>query len=85
MFVARSIKDIKHLSSVDRALITISDDVKEILVGMLLGDAHIVKRSSLFNSRLVKGNRTKKKCIVLYLPRLCNFLVLMYLNKCFKL
>ena len=53
MFVAHSIKDIKHLSSVDRALITISDDVKEILVGMLLGDAHIVKRSSLFNSRLV--------------------------------
>jgi hypothetical protein len=34
--------------------------------------------------RLVKDNRTKK-CIVLYLSRLCNFLVLMHLNKCFIL
>jgi len=53
LFAARYTKGIKHLSSVEGALITISDHIKEILVGMLLGDAHIVKRSSLFNSRLV--------------------------------
>ena len=116
MFAARSTKGIKRLSSVERALITIPDDVKEILVGILLGDAHIVKRSPLSNSRLVyaqtaithkeyfnsvykffkpfcakdyilqsrlvKDNRTKKY-IVLYLLQLCNFLVLMYLNKYF--
>ena len=29
------------------------DEVKEILVGILLGDAHIVRRSSTANSRLV--------------------------------
>jgi len=34
-------------------LITIPDDVKDILVGILLGDAHIVRRSSTANSRLV--------------------------------
>ena len=53
MFAARSTKGIKRLSSIDRALITIPDNVKEILVGILLGDAHIVKRSPLSNSRLV--------------------------------
>ena len=53
MFAARSTKGIKRLSSVERAFIIISDDVKEILVGILLGDAHIVKRSPLSNSRLV--------------------------------
>jgi hypothetical protein len=34
-------------------LIKIPDDIKEILVGILLGDAHIVRRSPLSNSRLV--------------------------------
>lgn len=31
----------------------ISDDLKEVLIGILLGDGHIVKRSSTANSRLV--------------------------------
>jgi LAGLIDADG DNA endonuclease family len=52
LFATRSTKGIKRLSSVERALITIPVDVKEILVGILLGDAHIVKRSFLSNSRL---------------------------------
>jgi hypothetical protein len=34
-------------------LITIPDEIKDILVGILLGDAHIVRRSSTANSRLV--------------------------------
>lgn len=32
---------------------TIPDEVKDILVGILLGDAHIARRSSTANSRLV--------------------------------
>lgn len=31
----------------------IPDDLKEVLIGILLGDGHIVKRSSTANSRLV--------------------------------
>ena len=53
LYAARSTKGIKRLSSIERALITIPDDIKDILVGILLGDAHIVKRSPLSNSRLV--------------------------------
>lgn len=49
----RSTKGVKRLSSSERALIEFSDEVKEILVGILLGDAHIVRRSSTGNSRLV--------------------------------
>lgn len=41
------------MSSTERALITIPDNVKEILVGILVGDAHIGKRSPLSNSRLI--------------------------------
>ncbi len=51
MFAARFTKGIKRLSFVERALITILDNVKEILVGILLSDGHIVKRSPLSNSR----------------------------------
>ena len=40
------------MSSSERALISIPDDVKEILIGILLGDAHIARRSSTSNSRL---------------------------------
>lgn len=54
----RSTKGIKRLSSYplrgkDRSLIEFPDEVKEILVGILLGDAHIVRRTSTANSRLV--------------------------------
>jgi len=41
------------LSSVERASITIPNDIKDVLVGILLGDGHIVKRSLTGNSRLV--------------------------------
>jgi LAGLIDADG DNA endonuclease family len=49
----RSTKGVKRLSSSERTLIILPDKVKEILVGILLGDAHIVQRSSITNSRLV--------------------------------
>ena len=48
-----STKGITRLSSAERALVTIPDNIKDILVGILLGDAHIVRRSSTANSRLV--------------------------------
>ena len=53
MFAARYTKGIKRLSFTERASIIIPEDIKEILVGILLSDAHIVKRSPLSNSRLV--------------------------------
>lgn len=48
-----STKGISPLSLDERALITISNDIKDVLVGIILGDAHIVRRSSTGNSRLV--------------------------------
>lgn len=49
----RSTKGIERLSLSERALIKLPLETKEILVGILLGDAHIVQRSSTGNSRLV--------------------------------
>lgn len=51
--MAHSTKGIIRLSSAERALIMIPNDTKDVLIGILLGDAHIVKRSSTSNSRLV--------------------------------
>jgi hypothetical protein len=45
-FAARSTKGVTCLSSAERILITIPDYIKDILVGVLLGDAHIVRRYS---------------------------------------
>ena len=50
---ARSTKGIKRLSFSERASIKLPDEVKEILIGILLGDAHIVRRTSTANSRIV--------------------------------
>lgn len=44
---------ISRLSSAQRKLILMPDDIKDVLIGILLGDAHIVKRSYTGNSRLV--------------------------------
>lgn len=49
----RSTKGTTRLSSQERKLIVIPDDIKDVLIGILLGDAHIVKRSPTANSRLV--------------------------------
>lgn len=50
---ARSTKSIELLSSAERALITIPNEIRDLLVGILLDDPHIVRRSSTDNSRLV--------------------------------
>lgn len=39
----RSTKGIKRLSSSERALIKLPDDVKEVLIGILLGDGFVVR------------------------------------------
>lgn len=49
----RSTKGIKRLSYSERASIELPGEVKEILIGILLGDGHIVRRSPSSNSRLV--------------------------------
>lgn len=41
-------------------MITIPDEVKDVLVGILLGDAHIVRRSLTSNSRLVYAQTAVK-------------------------
>lgn len=61
LFSIRSTKGIKRLTPTERAGISIPDDVKEVLVGILLGDAHISKRSPTANSRLHYGQTTKHK------------------------
>jgi len=53
LYVARSTKGIKRLSRSQRAFIFIPNDIKETLIGILLGDGHIVRRSLTGNSRLV--------------------------------
>jgi hypothetical protein len=49
IYAARSTKGILRLSSVDRALVTIPDDLKDVLVGILLGDGlvRIIMRFAL--------------------------------------
>lgn len=59
MFAARSTKGIIRLSSAERALIIIPEETKDVLVGILLGDAHISRRSLTANSRLVYGQTIK--------------------------
>ena len=53
LFAARSTKGIVRLSPSERALVELPTDVKEILIGILLGDGHISRRSSTANSRLI--------------------------------
>ena len=48
----RSTKGITRLSAAERKLIVMPDDIKDVLIGILLGDAHIVKRSSTSNARV---------------------------------
>lgn len=49
----RSTKGVPRLLRADRRMIGIPDDVRDVLVGLLLGTAHIAKRSPTGNARLV--------------------------------
>jgi hypothetical protein len=50
-YAARTTKGIIGLSRAERALITLPDEIKEMLIGILLDDGQIVKRSPTANSR----------------------------------
>jgi hypothetical protein len=60
LLAARSTKGISRLSPTERASIKLPDEVKEVLIGILLGDAHIEKRSPTANSRLVYAQTAVK-------------------------
>lgn len=53
LYVARSTKGVTRLSPYERASIILPDQVKDVLIGILLGDAHVAKRSPTGNSRVV--------------------------------
>jgi hypothetical protein len=55
-----STKGIKRLSSARRKSISLPEQTKDILIGILLGDAHIVQRSLTGNSRLVYAQTSVK-------------------------
>ena len=60
LFAARSTKGITRLSPAERASKKIPDEVNEVLIGILLGDAHIVRRSPTANPRLVYAQTAVK-------------------------
>jgi hypothetical protein len=60
LFSVRSTKGITRLSSEKRASILLPSVIKDVLVGILLGDAHIVRRSPTSNSRLVYAQTAVK-------------------------
>lgn len=53
LFAARTTKGVTRLSPSERALIKLPDEVQDTLIGILLGDGHISRRSSTANSRLI--------------------------------
>ena len=57
--IKRSTKGTDRLSKSDRSL-QLPDEVVEILIGILLGDAHIIQKSPTANSRLVYGQTAVK-------------------------
>jgi hypothetical protein len=60
-YAARYTKGIIHLSLTEIALITIPNDIKDVLIGILLGDSHISRRSPTANSRLIYAQTMKHK------------------------
>ena len=60
LFAARSTKGVTRLSPAERGSIKLPDEAKEVLIGILLGDAHIVRRSPTANSRLVYAQTAVK-------------------------
>ena len=49
------------MSAAQRVTIELSNDTKDMLVGLLLGDAHLSRRSLTANSRLIYAQTTKHK------------------------
>lgn len=51
--ISRSTRGIKRLTPKERENITLTPNLKDIIIGLLLGDGHISRRSDTGNSRLV--------------------------------
>jgi hypothetical protein len=60
-------------SLAERASIEMPDEVKYILIGILLGDAHIVRRSPTANAKLVYAQTavSHKECFEFLFTFLC--------------
>lgn len=56
-----STRSIKRLSLSERKLVVMPNEIKDVLVGILLGDGHINQRSSTGNSRFIFGQTSKHK------------------------
>lgn len=80
---ARSTKGIVRLSPSERALIISPMEVKEILIGILLGDSHISRRSSTANSRLIYAQTaiTYKECFDHVFNIFASFCVNAYISQ----
>jgi hypothetical protein len=82
-FAVRSTIGVTRLFSAERILISIPDYIKDILMGVLLGDAQIVRRSSTGNSRLVYAQTAiaLKVYLIMYIVYLYLFVLkIIYLN-----
>lgn len=56
---SKSTKGVKRLTQKERALLTLSDSTQQALIGILLGDGHLQKRSSTANTRFRFTQSTK--------------------------
>jgi LAGLIDADG DNA endonuclease family len=61
MLHVKSTKGIKRLSKEERNLINIQQEVKDILVGVMLSDGHISRRSTTSNPRFIFNQSGKKE------------------------
>jgi hypothetical protein len=60
LWAADSTKGIKRLSQTERARVSIPEEKKDVLVGILLGDGHISKRTPTSNSRFMYSQTAVK-------------------------
>ena len=61
MFYGKSTKGIKRLTKDQRALINIPNSIGEVLVGIMLSDGHIARRSLTSNPRFIISQSGKKQ------------------------
>jgi hypothetical protein len=51
----------KRLTKVERSQIIIENPLNEIIIGLLLGDGHVQKRSKIGNSRFIYAQSSLRK------------------------
>lgn len=60
LFYAKSTNGIKRLSKIERNALNIPDDLKEALIGIMLSDGHISRRSLTSNARFIFSQSGKE-------------------------